>query len=706
MVERPDLEEHYPRTAAVARVHLDEWRSGTLPLVPDDALAQFVDRAPVALLHDSFWRRVPFGTGGVRGTVGFGPNRINRTVIGLAVQGHCDFLLARHGSFATRPTVVIANDVREFHDVAGAYGFLDDNPLFELTSRTLAHLAAEVYVANGLAVAMSDPDDDLGLLSTPELSFLIRRLGAVGGVNLSASHNPPDDNGIKIYDDQGGQFTPPLDQDLVDAAGAATRVQQGVFAEARAQGLVTGIPGELIDAYQAEYVFRLRGQHLAAPRGSRVAFTPLGGCGERSVVPVLEGLGYEVFVAEGQGRDGTFSQIPLLAPNPEVAESTGPARAAAEHAGIGIVLAADPDADRLGVDVMTTTGWAHLTGNQISSILAYFLMVDPAGPQLRGAVYQTLVTTMCVPRIAETAGAGPIVDDLLVGFKYIGRAVHDLETSGTRADMLMAFASEESHGYLVTPELRDKDATSAAVYLAAIHGQLSADGYTLVDYLGRIYEHVGEFGDCGRSLVLKGSDGIEAIAGAMVSLREDPPEVLGGMTITERRDHWDLSIFPDFTSATDREARNILVYSFEGGRITFRPSGTEPKLKFYVQTTPEVPHPEPPQHAAEAIAAKIYGETAARVGSPLSHAAVLLPDVLAVEAKVRFDAGVAALLGSLDEVGPEEAWAGLRSVLADLVPGLDPVGPARTALMAAFEPIAGSPSGSALRALVDGAVGV
>ena len=224
-----------------------------------------------------------------------------------------------------------------------------------------------------------------------------------------------------------------------------------------------------------------------------------------------------------------------------MAESTGPARTAAEHAGIGIVLAADPDADRLGVDVMTSTGWAHLTGNQISSVLAYFLMADPAGPQLRGAVYQTLVTTMCVPRIAETAGAGPIVDDLLVGFKYIGRAVHDLETSGTPNDLLMAFASEESHGYLVTPELRDKDATSAAVYLAAIHAQLAADGYTLVDYLARIYEHVGEFGDCGRSLVLKGSDGIEAIAGAMVSLREDPPAVLGGMTITARRDHWDLS---------------------------------------------------------------------------------------------------------------------------------------------------------------------
>ena len=377
MVERPDLEEHYPRTAAVARTHLDEWLSGTLPLVPTEALAQFVERAPVALLHDSFWRRVPFGTGGVRGTVGFGPNRINRTLIGLAVQGHCDFLLARHGSFETPPVVVIANDVREFHDVAGVYGFIDDNPLFELTSRSLARLAAEVYVANGFAVAMSDPDDELGLLSTPELSFLIRRLGAVGGVNLSASHNPPDDNGIKIYDDQGGQFTPPLDQDLVDAASAATTVQQGVFADARAKGLVTGIPDELIDAYRSEYVDRLRGQHLAAPPGSRVAFTPLGGCGERSVVPVLEGLGYEVFVAEGQGRDGTFSQIPLLAPNPEVAESTGPARTAAEHAGIGIVLAADPDADRLGVDVMTSTGWAHLTGNQISSVLAYFLMADP-----------------------------------------------------------------------------------------------------------------------------------------------------------------------------------------------------------------------------------------------------------------------------------------------------------------------------------------
>ncbi|HVN50448.1 MAG TPA: hypothetical protein VMT43_03395, partial [Acidimicrobiales bacterium] len=147
----------------------------------------------------------------------------------------------------------------------------------------------------------------------------------------------------------------------------------------------------------------------------------------------------------------------------------------------------------------------------------------------------------------------------------------------------------------------------------------------------------------------------------------------------------------------------ILVYSFEGGRVTFRPSGTEPKLKFYVQTTPEVDHPAPPQAAAEAIAARVYGETAERVGSPLSDAAVLLPDVLAVGAKVRFDEGVAALLASLDEVGPEEAWAGLRRVLGELVPGRDPVGPVHAALVAALEPVAASPSGSALRALVDAA---
>jgi phosphoglucomutase/phosphomannomutase len=704
MTRRNDLEEHFPRTAEVARANLDEWLSGDLPLVPAEALSTFVDEAPVALLHDSFWRRVPFGTGGVRGTIGFGPNRINKTVIALAVQGHCDFL-HRQPQDTDQPTVVIANDVREFHDVASAYGFLSDNPLLELTSRSLARLAAEVYVANSFTVAMCDPDDDLGLLSTPELSFLIRRLGAVGGVNLSASHNPPDDNGIKIYDDLGGQFTPPLDQDLVDAAGAVTEVRQGSFAEARAQGTVYAIDQSDLDAYRDEYVVRLEGQHLTPPKGTRVGFTPLGGCGERSVVPVLEGLGYEVFVAEGQGRDGTFSQIPLLAPNPEVAESTGPARAAAEHSGIGIVLAADPDADRLGVDVMTDDGWVHLTGNQISSVLAYFLMADPAGPQLRGAVYQTLVTTMCVPRIAERVGAGPIVEDLLVGFKYIARAVHDLEQSGTPADALMAFASEESHGYLVTAELRDKDATSAAVYLAALHGQLSADGYTLADYLARIYDDVGEFGDCGRSLVLKGSDGIEAIAGAMVSLREDPPAVLGGMTVTGRRDHWDLTTFPDFTSATDREARNIVVYSFDGGRVTFRPSGTEPKLKFYVQTTPEVQHPEAPQRAAEAIAAKVYGETAERMGLPLSDAAVLLPDVLAVPAKVRFDEAVTTMLSSLDEVGPEEAWAGLRRELVELVPGRDPVGPVQRALVAALEPVAATASGSAVRALVDAAVG-
>src|SRR5262245_40661855 len=224
---RHELTAKYPQTGEDAWANLRLWLDGTMPFVPAEALREFVAGAPLDLIHESFWRNLPFGTGGVRGTVGFGPNRINQTVVALTIQAHCNylkrFLETPEGSRYER-CVVVANDVRMFLDAQGVLKFLNDNPYRAdhpdggVTSRRLAYLAAEIYAANGIVVYLLDPHDDNALLTTPELSYLIRRLNACGGINISASHNPPDDNGVKVYDENGGQYLPPHDQELTDEA--------------------------------------------------------------------------------------------------------------------------------------------------------------------------------------------------------------------------------------------------------------------------------------------------------------------------------------------------------------------------------------------------------------------------------------------------------------------------------------------------------
>jgi phosphoglucomutase len=664
----------YPAGAA-AWDNIKAWLSGSVPLVPDAALRDFLDKAlageaPVDLVYECFWRNLPFGTGGVRGTVGFGPNRINPTVVALTIQAHCkyldNFFAAGRGAGIQR-CVVIANDIREFHDLAETWAkFLNHNPYhavtgdpgLQVTSRNLAYLAAGVYAKNGYLVYMLKPGDRSAFLTTPELSFLIRWLRAAGGINLSASHNPPDDNGVKVYDQDGGQYLPPYDQELTDLTQQIREAVHMPYTEAVAAGLVKDIPGDALKAYMALYMDRGHERGLDSRHGSKILFTPLGGCGERTVKVGLENLGYSVHMPrregpEGTGSDGThgtFGAIPMRIANPEVPQSTGHSKEAAESFGAGLVLASDPDADRLGAEVKHRGSWHHLTGNQIGTILAYYLLLDPVGPQLRGAVYETAVTTLAVRAIADRAGCEHVVSDLLVGFKYIGHAVHEYHgqaesTGRTLTDTeLLAFATEESHGYLDSPRLRDKDAMAAALYLAKLHEDLSASGQTLVDYLERIYADIGGFGDFGRSLIIPGSRGFQAIRDVMKALRSSRPEELAGVRVTRIDDRRDASYGPH-ESETDWEARNFITFWFDRGRITFRPSGTEPKLKFYVQTE-GAPGGGDAQEFSQALAARIYQyvlDILAMVFREirLTDAFASLPDVIPVETKLLLQDDVA-----------------------------------------------------------------
>src|SRR5208282_3081270 len=252
------LTEKYGERGKAAADRLQTWLEGGVPMAFPDILAKHLEEQHVPLLFDAFWQVLPFGTGGRRGRVGYGSNRFNPTTVAMTVQGHCNYLSA---AFPGKElSVIVANDVRVFNDFAGVYRFLgSDHPLLGISSRSIAKLACEIYAGNGVTAYLPEPEADQSLLSTPELSFFIRKLQTLGGVNISASHNPPDDNGIKVYDEYGGQPIPPHDQRLADAMDQVTEVHRIPFAEALGRALIRKIPEGLHDEYVEEYV-RLYGR--------------------------------------------------------------------------------------------------------------------------------------------------------------------------------------------------------------------------------------------------------------------------------------------------------------------------------------------------------------------------------------------------------------------------------------------------------------
>ena len=248
------LVKRYADLGQGAAERLRQWLSGALPHAYPEILEKHLDEQHLALLFDAFWQVLPFGTGGRRGKVGYGANRLNPTTVAMTVQGHCHYLQT---AFPRRTdlAVVIANDVRVFNDIAGSYRFLGDNhPLLGVSSRSLGKLACEIYAGNGITAYFAEPRNDAAMLTTPELSYAIGELGAVGGINLSASHNPPDDNGVKVYDQYGSQPVAPDDQKLVDAMDQATEICALPFAQALADGLIRELPQQLHEQYVESYV--------------------------------------------------------------------------------------------------------------------------------------------------------------------------------------------------------------------------------------------------------------------------------------------------------------------------------------------------------------------------------------------------------------------------------------------------------------------
>jgi phosphoglucomutase/phosphomannomutase len=692
------LAKQYGDAGAGAAARLRTWLSGELPFAHAEVLERHLAPERVPLLFDAFWQELPFGTGGRRGRVGYGANRMNETTVAMTVQGHCEFLRRQFGA-ASKLEVVVANDVRVFRDLAGTYRFLGaSHPLIGVSSRSLAKLACEIYAGNGITAWFSDPRSDDAVLATPQLAYLIDALGAAGGINLSASHNPPDDNGVKTYDSFGSQPVAPEDQQLIDVMAKATDVRRMPFAEALERGLVRGVEDERRRAYVQLHV-KLYGKLPAAKPDVPITFTPLCGCGLDTVGAVLAALRFPVLVPDDQRPDGSFASIPFRAPNPEVPQATAPACRFAEAHGSEIVLSSDPDADRVGVEIRLEDGsWYHFDGNQIAAVLGYFLMLDPEGPRRRGLVIETLVTTKILGRIVAEAGGSQVIDDLLVGFKYVADVLKRLgrgETvRGVRcAPETLVLAAEESHGAILIPSIRDKDAAPACMMIASLHQRLRKQGRTLLDYYALILERLGGYDNLNRSLVMLGADGILKKDRIMESLRRDPPREIGGERVRRVLDFWDEAEFGPFVSPSDRLPRDVVQLQTEKFVVTVRPSGTEPKLKFYLQL---LPGKEPEtvrgrallqtlRERASKLALGVYADLLARIDLQLEPAALLLPDIVDLDRKLDFQTrtvpALCEALASRQYADLEALLAWLRGEVAAMTPGSD-------ALPAVKEPVA------------------
>jgi phosphoglucomutase len=628
-----------PSGGAAAAAALRDWLEAPQPFVPAAELGTFAEFAPLGLIVDSFRCDIPFGTGGRRGRVGIGPNRINPRTLALTVAGHCEFLRATgaRGDLL----VVIANDTRVFTDIHRLHDFMGQGwSLLGTSSRSLAQLACQIYAVYGVRTVITAPDETDAYMPTPELSFAIRDLGAAGGLNVSASHNHPDDNGLKVYTPTGGQYCPPDDATLSATVERVVLDPQIEKLVADHAGAAAPIPAEVHERYISMYVGRDRAL-CAASAAVRadvpVVYTPLCGTGLANVGETLTGTGYQVLVPPEQYPDGSFAPIPLRSPNPEIPGVADPACGYAGQVGAGLVLSTDPDADRLGVEVLLDSGeWRHLTGNQIGAMLGYFLIADPAGPQLSGSLITTVATSRVLRAICALGESIELTDDLMIGFKFIGQLLDNAEAAGQLPRLVLA--SEESHGYLTTTDLRDKDAASGAFLIAHLHALMRSSGRTLWDYLMQVYAATGVHIELGRSLVLLGAEGADTIRAVMRSLREQPVERLGSELVLARRDFLVDGVSGSLTPG-ERASRDVLELASEHYRVVVRPSGTEAKLKYYFDyrespcsggAADRFAELEP---AVRADCSALYADLARRAGYELSAAALELPDVMPVSDK-------------------------------------------------------------------------
>jgi phosphoglucomutase/phosphomannomutase len=574
-------------TLNVSEKYIDSAQKWLWDWLTDPAFKEYVPQIRYLIeagkwdfLLDSFYQVIPFGTGGRRGLVGIGPNRINPWTIQASAQGHSQYLIKQFGQEAKKRGLVLAFDVRKYTQ-QGIYDDNHPNPIMNLDGLQLAEAAAAVYAANDIKVYMFD-----SVRTTPELSYAIRHLNAISGDMFSASHNLPTDNGKKVYDRFGGQLIPPDDQILVDEVTTNVKeIKILTIDEARDKGLLEYIGEEVDNAYY-EAVYPLS---LSKARDLRIIYSPLHGTGLTSVYPILKKMGFNVTLdPQTSNLSGAFENVTFNIPNPEVTESFDKSLPYAEEVEADILVSTDPDADRIGVMLKHRGAWQFLTGNEIGIILTNYA-ISKYGSENRlnqnSVIIKTEVTTSLIENIAQENGVN-CIGNLLVGFKYIADVMNKIEKEGSIDNFI--FGAEESHGYLTGNYARDKDAAPAAVWLCEHAAELKKQQKTLLDDLNDIYAKYGYCHNYLTEIRLLGAKGMEQIGYIMDHLRETNIGSFGDFKVGEKSDRWQGDPQPHL-SKTDTSARNALIYHIDNlpdttsMRVTVRPSGTEPKIKMYFE---------------------------------------------------------------------------------------------------------------------------
>lgn len=514
--------------------------------------------------EDAFYAPLEFGTAGMRGVIGAGINRINRYVVRQATEGFAQ-LIAGKGDAAKTAGVVIAYDSRRF-------------------SQEFAFDSAALLARHGIKAYVFE-----ALRPTPELSFAVRELKAAGGIMITASHNPAEFNGYKVYGADGGQL-PPDDADaltaLIRAVNDPFAVEVADFAAAQAAGTIQILGSETDEKYLAAVRTVTIDQDLIRTHGKdlKIVYTPLHGTGEMLVRRALKQAGFESFelVEEQAVADPNFTTAP--SPNPESQAAFALAEKLGAKIGADVLLATDPDADRLGAEIRQPDGsYLTLTGNQIGAVMAKYMLEarrKTGTLPANGAICKSIVSTELVGKIAESYGVS--VFNVLTGFKFVAEKIAEFEQSG---EFEYLFGFEESNGYLIKPFARDKDSVQAAVMFAEIAAYYRSRGMTLADGLEEIYREYGYYYDKPISLTLAGIDGATQIKAIMDKFRAAAPKQLNGSGVVKTEDFQTQTATDadGSVSTLNTSPSNVLKYHLaDGSWFAVRPSGTEPKIKFYI----------------------------------------------------------------------------------------------------------------------------
>ena len=531
-------------------------------------------------INDRFYRDLEFGTGGLRGVIGAGTNRMNIYTVRRATQGFADYLNQEYDN----PAVAVSYDSRIKSDV-------------------FSKAAAEVLAANGIKVHIYTE-----LMPTPCLSFAVRQLKCQGGIMVTASHNPAKYNGYKVYGDDGCQITlrgAEIILDKINSLDIFNDVKSANFDEEVAKGNIQYIGNDVIETYYEKVLAESINPDLCASSGLKVVYTPLNGTGNKPVREILKRIGITdvTIVKEQENPDGNFTTCPY--PNPEIREALEVGLRYCNEVKPDLLLATDPDCDRVGIAVPDGDGYALFSGNEVGAMLLEYIAdqsikkgIMPENP----IAVKTIVTTDIVNSIGKEYGVEII--DVLTGFKFIGEQIGFLEEKGEENRYIFGF--EESYGYLSGAYVRDKDAVNASMLICEMAAYYRTQGISLLEARENMYKKYGMFYQTLYSFTFEGESGMNKMDEIMTTLRNNPPTAIAGVPVV-KFDDYKASTSKDIASGEVTELTlpksNVLAFFLEGGsKVIVRPSGTEPKIKTYLTAK------QPTKAEAEVLEKKLHDE--------------------------------------------------------------------------------------------------